>query len=363
MKKDFGKLIKEHFESKLSELLINDKKFRSVIFAGLNALLALVSFGMTIVNIFTKEYPLMWSTLAFAVLTFANVFIEKTKFPKLILNLIFGVEVLVLFSFFIITGNPEGFSVLWIALVPCFALFIYGNKTGSIFCGIVFVLLITFFWLPCKRFLMYPYNSTFMLRFPLFYMALYFISLFIELFRTHTKRKLEESENRYKYLCRHDVLTTLYNRYGFFEAIEKVLNSDIKDGYFATMMIDIDAFKKVNDNYGHAFGDQVLKIIASTLRDHVCEHTRFCRWGGEEFLVVTNCNHYPIDKAEEIRKAVEDTVCELDGNSIKVTVSIGVCMSDKRDKYFLNDMIKEADRLLYVAKSNGKNQVVSGKLN
>ncbi len=362
MKKEIGKFIKQRYEAVISELLINDKKFRSVIFAGLNVLLALVSFGMTIVNIFTKEYVLMWSTLVFAVLCFANVFIERTKFPKLLLNLIFGAEVLALFSFFIVTGNPDGFSVLWIALVPCFALFIYGNKTGSIFCGIVFILLIAFFWLPGKQLLLYEYNPTFMLRFPLFYIAIYVISLFIELFRAETKRRMIESENRYKHLCRHDVLTMLYNRLGFFEAIDNII-IDEKDRNYAAMMIDIDDFKKINDNYGHSFGDQVLKDVADILRSHVCENTRFCRWGGEEFLVVTNCNHCPEEKAEAIRKAVEEAVYELDGKAAKLTVSIGVCVSETKNKDVLNDMIKEADRLLYVAKSQGKNLVISGKLN
>jgi diguanylate cyclase (GGDEF)-like protein len=126
---------------------------------------------------------------------------------------------------------------------------------------------------------------------------------------------------------------------------------DDKDHYIA--MIDVDDFKKINDVYGHIAGDEVLKKIAEAMND-VCRDCKVSRWGGEEFLILTDDGTETIEK---LRKTVEDIRLEYEGREIKVTITAGVEEKDK--SVALNKWIVAADEKLYIGKQNGKNTVVA----
>lgn len=119
---------------KTESQIIYDDGRQKIMFIGLNAILCIVSFAMSIVNIFTKEYTLMWVTLIFAVLCLINVTLIKTKIDKRVLYVTFVLETMALICFFFISGIPNGFSALWACLIPSFALLFFGVKKGSIFC-------------------------------------------------------------------------------------------------------------------------------------------------------------------------------------------------------------------------------------
>ncbi len=158
-----------------------------------------------------------------------------------------------------------------------------------------------------------------------------------------------------------DQLTGLYNR-RFLEEIADKLSAQIKrrGTTLGILMVDIDYFKKVNDQYGHDVGDRVLKEIAQTIRNTVREADYVIRFGGEEIMVllVDVKEGKAKEVAEKIRRAVENKVIEFSGGVIKKTVSIGVSEFPKDCDGKLWQCIKFADVALYRAKEEGRNRVV-----
>lgn len=157
-----------------------------------------------------------------------------------------------------------------------------------------------------------------------------------------------------------DKLTSLYNRKYISEVLEvefkraKALHSNI-----SVVLFDIDNFKKINDTYGHDCGDYVLTTLGAQVKaSGLRERDLAGRYGGEEFIVVlTNSNtQQASDVAERIRKKIEGHKFEYEGNTIPVTVSLGVA-SIKKDFHLGSDIYKEADKALYESKRNGKNRV------
>ena len=163
-------------------------------------------------------------------------------------------------------------------------------------------------------------------------------------------RQIIESDKKQTERANTDFLTHLYNRHFMMKRLNEAYDDD-KDHYIA--MIDVDDFKKINDIYGHTAGDEVLKKIAEAMND-VCRDCKVSRWGGEEFLILTDEGSAPIEK---LRKTVEDIRLEYEGQEIKVTITAGVEEKDK--SVALNKWIVAADEKLYQGKQNGKNTVVA----
>ncbi len=329
---------------------------RRLMFDLLNIVLGTVSLVMTAVNIFTHETVLMIATAIFSVLCFANFGLVRIKPLRAVVYGLFTVESLGLLSFFIVTGIPEGFSVLWILLVPSFTVAIFRARFGGIFSGLAFLLVIFFFWIPFGReLLLYDYSETFMLRFPFVYICLFLIALYIEFVRMGTWRRLRESETRYRYLSRHDALTGIYSRHAFHQELDRIFATP-SDEPAAIVIFDIDDFKKINDTHGHNGGDVVLKQMADIVITNLCEHSIACRWGGEEFLVLMRCRHDPQAFAETVRRAVEASPVEYDGRTIHYTVSAGISDTGRMSRDQLVEFINHADRAMYLSKSAGKNR-------
>jgi len=127
-------------------------------------------------------------------------------------------------------------------------------------------------------------------------------------------------------------------------------------------MMDIDHFKRVNDTYGHAVGDQVLRTIGQVLRDSCRVYDVPGRYGGEEFCIVLP--QTPVGNtgtvAERIRTRVASTEVAVDGDSVAVTTSIGVAGVDGENGDTLmtaTALIDRADRALYAAKHRGRNRI------
>ncbi len=240
--------------SGMHEAIRDDTMRKELLFEWLNILLAFVSFFITVVNIFTEEYVLMRSTLLFSVACIGTVrLIKRGSRGKNILYLVFAAETIVLLGFFLISGIPNGFSVLWMCLIPSFSLLIFGRRSGTCYNVAAFLMLL-FFWLPFGRGLLwYRYTDEFMLRFPFFFAACYVLALFVEIIRAQTQKQLLESEQNYYYLSQHDALTRLHNRYGF-NALVDADYAKPRPGKVAMMILDIDDFKHINDQYGHDNG-------------------------------------------------------------------------------------------------------------
>lgn len=344
----------------MQEAIRDDDMRKRLMFEWLNIVLALVSLVMTAVNFFTKEYTLMISTLIFSAACIVNgVFIKRSGKKGNSLYIIFAGETIVLLAFFLVSGIPNGFSALWMCLIPSFSLLIFGRKSGTFYSMIVFCMLIFLFWVPFgQKLLWYRYTDEFMLRFPFYFIACYLLALFVEIIRAQTQGQLLESEQKYRYLYCHDALTGVYNRYGF-NALVDADYENPKPEKVAMMMIDIDNFKNINDQYGHNNGDVVLKGIAGILEKAFCARTYYCRWGGEEFTVYLHCEHDYLEAAERLRRSVEEAEFRSGDLVMKVTISIGLCTARTMESASIATIVNLADQCLYKAKDRGKNCVES----
>ena len=158
-----------------------------------------------------------------------------------------------------------------------------------------------------------------------------------------------------------DTLTGARNRRYFMETAERELHSCIDGEHdFAIVMFDIDHFKLVNDTYGHAIGDEVLKIVVARTIHALKHDTLVARYGGEEFVVMLPrvSHENALKTATQILERIESTPFVTEGLEIKVTVSLGVA-SLTADCAMLPDIIKNADKALYYAKETGRNRAVS----
>ncbi len=160
-----------------------------------------------------------------------------------------------------------------------------------------------------------------------------------------------------------DGLTGLSNRKAFDEEIEKIiLESKAENKIFTLLIIDIDHFKQFNDKYGHQVGDQVLKLVARTLKDGLKGRDFAARYGGEEFAILLpeTPKEAAIMVGNSLRKALagKDVVNRTTGDVLgRITMSIGVCQF--APELTAEEIIERADKALYEAKHAGRNQVIA----
>lgn len=182
----------------------------------------------------------------------------------------------------------------------------------------------------------------------------YFIAQIIDITeRRSLQRKLEEQAYQ-------DYLTGLNNRRYFLEQGEmEFIRARRFNTPIAVLMLDIDYFKRVNDNYGHKAGDQVLVDLSEILSQTLRTIDIVCRMGGEEFAILLPQTDVEDagQIAERIRAIMEATPVKLDsGELIHYTISVGFAMMDERDT-LIESVLNRADKALYKAKNSGRNRV------
>tara|TARA_B100000586_G_scaffold240512_1_gene193360 strand:+ start:6167 stop:7660 length:1494 start_codon:yes stop_codon:yes gene_type:complete len=180
-----------------------------------------------------------------------------------------------------------------------------------------------------------------------------------KIFREREKKLVSELHIR----ATTDQLTGIYNRRVVFEALEKSY-SEVQSGQrknFSVIMLDIDHFKKVNDTYGHAGGDEVLKATSSILNNLISEPNILGRIGGEEFLaVILEKELSEIHKfCDKLGSAIKENVVEYEGNSIRITSSGGVASTEESQNS--SDLVNKADERLYEAKKLGRDRFIFSK--
>ncbi len=149
-----------------------------------------------------------------------------------------------------------------------------------------------------------------------------------------------------------DVLTGIQNRRSMQLQLEQTHVSNVM---YALLILDVDHFKDINDHYGHAFGDIVLRELAFTLENHTRQGDHAARWGGEEFLVLSkNVN---LEQARVLAERLRRAIFEANPGGVRITVSIGVAV--RQDNEPLNAVMARADAALYRAKNAGRDQVRS----
>ena len=177
-------------------------------------------------------------------------------------------------------------------------------------------------------------------------------------------REVREHIEATERLSIQDHLTGLYNRRFLFAGGVKLLEAAKRANRpCACLMLDVDHFKVVNDTYGHAVGDHVLRHLAGVLTRGVRKSDLVTRYGGEEFAVLlTGAGSLEgADLAERLRQLLAETPCLVDGHVLHPTVSIGVAEVRQKVEYgesVLEDLLARADKALYAAKAAGRDRVM-----
>lgn len=177
----------------------------------------------------------------------------------------------------------------------------------------------------------------------------------LEELRSSLRRKLDQKIQEVSVMkerSSHDGLTGLLNRNSATEAVNSVLDSDEKGAMF---MIDMDNFKLINDVYGHAAGDNVLKMFARTLEDHSSAGDILCRLGGDEFVMFIRENKTAGELSDIAGAIIEDLTARVlnAGYNTGTTVSIGISLYPTDGDDFAS-LCHSADKALYFVKQNGK---------
>lgn len=166
------------------------------------------------------------------------------------------------------------------------------------------------------------------------------------------KQELESSEQ-----AKRDALTGLYNRAGFVSNVESVLQEGTKDDLHALLFVDMDYFKLVNDNFGHAAGDKLLISVGQQILKLVGSNDIVSRFGGDEFAVfLTNTTNEEVLKMEKAIKEVLVYPFTMDKESFVVTASVGVSTWKHDSPDTLENLLKEADAAMYQSKRIFKNK-------
>lgn len=165
-------------------------------------------------------------------------------------------------------------------------------------------------------------------------------------------------ENHLKKLANEDPLTGLLNRRSFFHELNKEVERSSRIGLTCTLvMLDLDHFKKINDTYGHDFGDEVLTVFAQILRENGRQLDIFCRFGGEEFVLLMPHTNL-VNSMNFLMRIKQEFADHSYTHNIKPTFSGGALSTEIRgDKNDINQLLKEIDQLLYKAKENGRNRI------
>jgi diguanylate cyclase (GGDEF)-like protein len=171
--------------------------------------------------------------------------------------------------------------------------------------------------------------------------------------------EVEQLQSKLRDASVRDPLTGLFNRRYLDATLQRELHRATREGRpLALLMVDADHFKRVNDRYGHAGGDEVLRALAGVLTELHRSEDVVCRYGGEEFVVVLPGSNLALarQRAEAVRSRVAQLQIATDAGFVSITVSIG--LATRRHDEDAQALFKRADAAVYVAKAEGRNRVV-----
>lgn len=265
-------------------------------------------------------------------------------------------------------GWQYGFPLYIIALVPCSYHILYTLKTSrrKIFIATLLAVVSFISYSGCRLFaifvppLYHPASQALEAAIYYFntictYIFLIFFSLSFLLEIQNFTRKLEQQNMQLEELANVDPLTGLFNRRYAYTYIKSMVT---RNQAFYIMMCDIDDFKKLNDSYGHDFGDVVLKNVSLIVQEEIAEQGNAFRWGGEEILVLCDSSEAETVHclAENIRNRLYEHTFYFVEKPVHSSLTIGVFRYTPGDD--VEKTISAADKNLYVGKDQGKNVVI-----
>lgn len=266
--------------------------------------------------------------------------------------------VALLFAYLIATGGESNTGPLWFYVFPPLLFYLTSLKLGTVLLMGCLLYVAVVFRFPELPFVAAEYDRDFIIR---FFATVAFESFFcfvLEASRLKARNELLELAATQERAARTDELTGLANRRDMQHKLANEYARYRRSGHhFSVVLIDLDLFKKVNDDFGHDAGDAVLREFAELVQTVVRQADVAARWGGEEFLVLLPDTSLlqALALAERLRARVEATRFTFGDQTIPVTISAGVCSISQTGT--VNDLLKQADINLYSAKDAGRNQI------
>ncbi|WP_394144043.1 GGDEF domain-containing protein [Vibrio atypicus] len=321
---------------------------RAVLF-WLSLLLACMSATFSAVNLLNgTEQTQTWISLTFCLVSLFVCYntYRQTINSAMTVSYVFALITLVTYASFI---YPLSYGLfIWACLFPVLFYLILGRRKGMFATGAGFLtvlITVTYKIIECS----FVESAHLAINFSLTFLCIWLTSHILEVKRKTSEASLGQLASR-------DSLTNVYNRHALVHNFNRYHNESIKVPV-SLLILDLDFFKQVNDQYGHDVGDKVLVETAALLDAWSDEHLVY-RIGGEEFCIALHDSDLlqATYKAEQIRHAIERYDFNGAEVAIKLTASIGVYQCHHFDS--LESVLKEADKELYKAKKNGRNQVM-----
>ncbi|WP_308364924.1 MULTISPECIES: GGDEF domain-containing protein [unclassified Microbulbifer] len=295
------------------------------------------------------------ATLILGAYITVNLVGPSSKTPLLV-----GTLLLVLYFYLLLSGGVNNTGLMWaVMLVPGF-INLYGYKVGTATLVAIGGITALVLFYPDFPGMTAEYDTAYRARFIAVFGALTALTAILDSSRHQTQQMLhtltQELENR----ASTDALTGLANRHEAYRAMHELERRNRHlSGRYTVLIGDLDNFKTLNDNYGHAFGDRVLQDVAEVLRENTRTDDIVARWGGEEFLILlpnTDLDGGGI-LAEKLRDRVEALSQKYDP-PVKISISFGVAEGDPSSATH-GQLLAEADARMYRAKDSGRNRVVA----
>lgn len=263
-----------------------------------------------------------------------------------------------LFAYLFASGGESNTGPLWFYVFPPLLFYLTGLQFGTLLLLSCMLFATIVFQFPGLPFVSAEYSIDFKVR---FFATIAFESIFcyvLEYSRLKARSELMELALSHERAARTDELTGLANRRDMHQRLLSEYSRYQRSGHhFSIALIDLDWFKRINDEFGHDAGDRVLQHFAALLQKLVRQTDSAARWGGEEFLILLPDTSLlqALSLAERLRAEVANTEFEFRGHRLPVTVSAGVGSITQADS--INHLLKQVDVHLYSAKENGRNQI------
>ncbi|WP_182440064.1 GGDEF domain-containing protein [Colwellia sp. RSH04] len=353
-------LLTAYFQTGLTEKKHDDQN-RRIFVVNLFSFVGMSITGAMSINAFLQSDLLLAWVLLVASLIYISSFLVQKKSQNLALATGFILYSLVLLMIYLVySGGVNNTGPLWIFIIPPVALFMHGLKRGLID-NLIFVTAICFLmFFQQGELLITEYSFEFKTRLIYSYLTVTFLSSFYEYSRNRTFQYTLELSKKYESLAKLDPLTKLSNRRDALLLLEQEHSRQKRNPMDISLILcDVDNFKVINDTFGHNIGDEVLVKLSQCFQSLMREQDIVARWGGEEFLVILP--ETPIENADNLSKKLHQQIRGLaivhEDHEIHVTVSMGI--SKLAPTQHIKDAINFADKYLYKAKANGRNQTVT----
>ena len=263
--------------------------------------------------------------------------------------------IIVIISAFLTVWSGNNFGIVWATLIPPVAFFLLGRSMGTLLSVLFFSYALYIVYGHVQSGVNYQLTMGGFLNVLEVLVAHIMLFRFYEKTRADAMLQLQGSREQLRIIATTDKLTGLYNRQQFDQQLQQMVSvARQQQQPFALLLLDVDHFKHINDDFGHLFGDKVLQQLAQRLKHRLRDEDFLARWGGEEFAILmpnTSSDGATVF-AERLRYAIEaEAIC---GQA--VTISGGATVW--REGTDAEELLGQADKALYEAKELGRNRMV-----